>query len=402
MKIALFAFLLLALVPPAFAKHREDLEPLVQTTNDLKKQEQAATPEEKPEIKKKIDETIGKMDKIGDSEPEVADTQKEVARAMLSADEPKRAVNRANQAIELAPQDPEARVIRGESYFSMHRYDDAASDAKRALELDPQNEEAQKLLALAHTRDNGQVPKNLEMLQTGGGDAAATGPGPSAARAAATPTRPRPDMVAAQATADKIKAADFVAQATSKMGLGDNMAALGLLDKAVALDAKNADARVTRAWLRLPKSGGAPDMFGALEDARQATALAPRSGPAHAVLGEALEASGATKDEVLAEFKQAAKLDASLAETYELALQRWASGKPEGAQGSAAAEASGAGGGAPQAEAAVDGTTAASPAAPAASHSGAPAGSHEGWKLFGLAAAGFAAAFFWQGRKRPA
>jgi tetratricopeptide (TPR) repeat protein len=155
----------------------------------------------------------------------------EAGKALVEVNEQAKGLPFADNAVKLAPQNPEARLVRGNAHYKLGEYQAAVEDAKAALSLDPKNEAARALLNFSKSRladmtSKVKLPPKQPQAEDGGGGALKAPP-------AAAASNPLQDEAAANA--QRIKAAELLRSAQSKLSLGDPDAAKALGAKAAAL-----------------------------------------------------------------------------------------------------------------------------------------------------------------------
>ena len=85
----------------------------------------------------------------------------EAAQAWLQADEPRRAYDAATRALDIAPNDTQARIVRARVYFALERFADAETDLTSALAFAPDHAEALRFRADARLKQ-GKLAAALE------------------------------------------------------------------------------------------------------------------------------------------------------------------------------------------------------------------------------------------------
>lgn len=254
-------------------------------------------------VVKEYEKSRDEIAQIADQKPASPKLQKEAGKALLGLDETDRALPIIDRAVDLAPNDPEARLIRGNVHYKLGDYEKAVDDAKKVLEMNPKNRGALALLQLSQGRTSASGPRAAPPPSSGA-RAGAAGPPPAARQVV--------DDSQAQAAAGRIRVGKLLGEAAGKMSLGDAASAKALLDKAVAADPKNAEARAKRAKARHVLK----DFSGALEDSEGAIRLDPKAADAYQVRGLAREALGQSLKEVIGDYEAAARLDAGRFEEF--------------------------------------------------------------------------------------
>lgn len=284
----------------------EEVDEAVKVVQELKKAPPSAS-EEKKEAARVVEENLGKIDRVADKHHGDARAQVRVTEAFLSADEPKRALPRAERAVELAPKQPQVYVARGRARYAAGDFAGAYADARTALKLNPKDARAFTLLKLAEGRAAGSVlaPKPQEAAR-----AASASPRPAETASSVTPEL--------EAAAARARAVELALQARSLLRLGDANRALDAADRAVGLSQTLSDAHAARAEALAASGRGAE----ALEAAERAVAAAPRDGAALLARARAFESLRRPPAEVLSAYKAAAEAQPALASEYEAALAR--------------------------------------------------------------------------------
>lgn len=255
-----------------------------------------AAPERKQELARERTEAVASIEAVATRAPKSPAVNLEAGKALVEVDEPAKALPFADRAVVLAPQNPEARVTRGNARFALGEYRAAAEDAKAALRLDSKSEPAKALLKFSETRladmaSRVKLPPKGSLVRQQPGDSAspdtprpATLPEPKKALAAAGPAGIAGRDAAA---AGKVKAGEALRDARARLALGDAEGAARLGRKAALLAPRDGGVAGQAAYLRL-KAG---DPAGAREDAERAVALEP-SGENYLVLAAAHDALG--------------------------------------------------------------------------------------------------------------
>lgn len=282
------------------------VESAVKVVQQVKKAPPSA-PEEKKAAERVIEENLGKIDRVADKHKDDARAQVRVTEAFLAADEPKRALPRAERAVELAPRQPQVYVSRGRARYAAGDFAGAYADAKTALKLDPKDARAFTLLKLAEGRSGGSAS-----------------PSKASEPAKASPPAPQPRETASsvppelEAAAARARAVELALQSRSLLKLGDFPRALEAADRAAELAPSLGAAQAARAFA-LAASGRAAE---ALEAAEKAVAASPRDGAALLARARAFEGLRRPPAEVLSAYKAAAEASPALAAEYEAALAR--------------------------------------------------------------------------------
>lgn len=280
-------------------------------SNDKKSTNPSTPPRQKQALKRERGEQIDKIESIADKHSTDPSAQTKIARAFLDVSEPGRALKRADQAVNLAPQDPFARLIHGQASYQLGRFDQAASDAKTALRFSPNNPQALALLKLSSGRSG---------VGGAGGQERPTSAQPSVPAA----VKSYAGQAEAKTTADRIKADTLIKQATGKMSLSDYNPAKTFLNRAIAFDGQNAAAYKLRAIV----SQALHDGPGALSDSSRALQINPQDAEARVIRAQASELMRLSAATILADYKAASELDGRFVHDYQQALARHKDDKP--------------------------------------------------------------------------
>ncbi|MBI4422206.1 MAG: hypothetical protein HY554_00670 [Elusimicrobia bacterium] len=219
-------------------------------------------PAKQGELKRQRESALDQIVEAGNDHPERETVNLAAAQALQEVKEPGKALPFAQQAVKLAPDNPQGRVLLGSVHYDLGLYPDAAREAREALSRQPDNQAAKALLRYAEQRLAGikapKLPpapaKDDGRLGDEGG-----GLGTPPAAAAASGGRPR----------DAGDARALVREAAQKLKLGDLDATLATLDRAIAKDPRSAEAYAQRAEARLERK----DAAGAVADADRARGL---------------------------------------------------------------------------------------------------------------------------------
>lgn len=309
---------------------KEHLEKIATDADNLKKERETVPPEQQKAYDDKIKQNLKEMDSIADKHAGNPKAQTDIAQTFLGIDEPGRALNRADRAVTLAPDDPAARIVHGQANFKLKRYEEAAEDARRALKLAPGDPAATTLLRLSQGRAASAPRKDSTPPSNQPG-----APASQASAGSAPSARAYAGQAQAQATAVSIKAAALAEESLRKGKLGDADEALKLAEKAVSLDPRSARALTARSEAKR----AIKDNQGALDDAEAAVRLDERYPEAYLARAQAKRSLGRAPSEVLADFEEAGRLESGFANFYQEALAAYQK------SGALASEAFAAGGG---------------------------------------------------------
>jgi tetratricopeptide (TPR) repeat protein len=86
---------------------------------------------------KRDDEAIRDFDKVLEFEPDNVEAHRQCCLCLLIMGRPNRALEHAEAALRLDPDEGGTYFCLGEAYMSLQRFDEAVASFKRALELDP-------------------------------------------------------------------------------------------------------------------------------------------------------------------------------------------------------------------------------------------------------------------------
>lgn len=278
------------------------------------------SPAETERLRKEKSEAVQQIETIADKDPKDTETQLAVGKSLASVDEGARAVPYAERGLSLAQASGDPKLIRqalltgSEVYYKAGNYDLAAKRAQAVLKENPKDQDAMALYMQVKGRTS--TPSVLHRSNERQGTNNPAAPSPETAPQAA-PARP----AVAMTSPASLDAQRHIASGWSQISL-DPAKALKSFDAAVAADAKNASVRLERAKARLQ----AGDARGAGEDASAAIALQPNLAEAYATRADAGRALGAEQAQLLADYEQAAKLDARFVPAYKELVARAAAG----------------------------------------------------------------------------
>lgn len=377
--IALTAFSLAASVfagPKKSSKSRwtadqnDVLAAFVKDIKNLQRQTNSLPPNQKARTATEIENKIDSIANIGRQNGDIPEAQVRVADALNSVGRPSRALPFADRGVELAPEDPEARLTRGHIRYALNQFEGAADDAREALRLNPGNRAAQALLKLsedrvargsAHARPHGEAGLSTAG-ESGGTEATAIPSGGTQGGPGKTPIPPT-------TSPESVRARTLVREAAAKMDLGDFPASLKAADRALALDPRNASAYLHRSAVHLQMkryTEAAADASKAidlglrnavaynarslayvrggkyreaLDDAESAMQHDPKNAGAYYHRALAREGLRSPKEEILQDYKAAAALDPRYEPRYQEALALHAhppttrSASPDGSAG---------------------------------------------------------------------
>lgn len=124
------------------------------TQIEKKNNNPSTTNTQKAVLQKQRNEQLGVIQTIGQQPESRTDPgiQKAVAQTLSDVKEPGLALPYADHAVQLAPEDPEAHVVRADINYKLGDYDAARNDARAALSLDPNNKAADAVLRLVGNR----------------------------------------------------------------------------------------------------------------------------------------------------------------------------------------------------------------------------------------------------------
>lgn len=296
------------------------------------------TPQQSTDLNRQKQESVKKIEAVANDRPDNTKAQLAVGKSLASVDEGARAVPYAERGLSLAQASGDPKLIRqalltgSEVYYKAGNYDLAAKRAQAVLKENPKDQDAMALYMQVKGRTS--TPSVLHRSNEREKTNNPAAPSPESTPQAA-PSRP----VVAMTSPASLEAQRHIANGWSQISL-DPAKALKSFDAAVAADAKNASVRLERAKARLQ----AGDARGAGEDASAAIALQPNLAEAYATRAEAGRALGAEPAALLADYEQAAKLDARFVPAYKELVARAAAGGAQTQTGSTAKPGSLAGG----------------------------------------------------------
>ncbi|MBI3552851.1 MAG: hypothetical protein HY077_10060 [Elusimicrobia bacterium] len=311
--VSLFALSVQALPPNDRAKREIKQVASTIQNGDATAAAPTTPPEKKDEWAAERPQHLDKIDQIAGQYPKDDQVQATATQAFIDVGEPKRGLPHADQYVALARDsgNPElynkALQLRANVNFSLKDYPAAARDAQAILKRNPGDPEAKNIFALSAGR--------------GGGSLTPQAPTPTFHYDQPLPADPNRKTMAqiltkAQQNEQMKEAATFHTSALNYIKLGDHKAAKDQLDKALAKAQGNAQLLAMRSKENLALG----DKQGALADAKNAVKGDPNLAQAHAALGLALQADGASPEQVRAELAKAKELDPSFTPEYEKAL----------------------------------------------------------------------------------
>ena len=244
-------------------------------------QEAAGRLRQAEETRRGVDEF---RDKAAAEYPDSFEIQQAAAGASVKEEDWGGALKYGEKSVALAADDPVKLpgALRNYSLAQLKTgdYAGAAASAKKALELKPADRRLASELMAIYQDSRGRGTAGTTTAR-GAGPVAATGTAPRAVEA-----RPAP-VLTTQGAAERLKANDFARQAAGSLGM-DRGRAMGLLQKALALDPGNPEAHRLRA--KIAVSDG--DFRTALESLNRVIEAEPKEATAlreRAVVGAALK-----------------------------------------------------------------------------------------------------------------